>query len=110
MSGHGARQREPVLERVAGAGGRLRAVAEHPPAAVGAAPEIDRVEAQMRAARRRDADQRPQEFRIAGDQRGGQAALGHQPGGPVDVGEHGLEQLGALDEAGLEPLPFGRGR
>ena len=68
-------EREPVLERVAGAGRRLRAVAEHPPAAVGAAPDIDRVEAQMRAARRRDADQRPQEFRIAGDQRGRQAAV-----------------------------------
>ena len=73
--GNGARQREPVLDRIAGARRRLRAIAEHPPAAVGAAPDIDRVETQMRAAGRRDADQRPQEFRIAGDQGGGQAAV-----------------------------------
>ena len=36
--GHGARQREPVLQRVARARRRLRAVAEHPPAAVGERP------------------------------------------------------------------------
>jgi hypothetical protein len=67
--GDGARQREPVLDRIAGAGWRLRPVAEHPPAAVGAACDIDRIESQMRAAGRCDADQRAQEFRIAGDDR-----------------------------------------
>jgi len=65
--GDGARQREPVLDRIAGARWRLRAVAEHPPVAVGAARNIDRVEAQMSAAGRCDADQGAQEFRIAGD-------------------------------------------
>ena len=65
--GDGARQREPVLDRIAGARWRLRAVAEHPPVAVGAARNVDRVEAQMCAAGRCDADQGAQEFRIAGD-------------------------------------------
>ena len=54
----GARQRQAVLDRVAGAGGRLGAVAEHPPASVGAAPDIDGIKAQMRAAGRGDTDQR----------------------------------------------------
>ena len=36
--GHGAGKREPVLDRIAGARRRLRAVAEHPPAAVGPRP------------------------------------------------------------------------
>ena len=71
----GARQREPVFDGVAGARGRLRTIAEHPPAAVGAAADVDGVEAQVRAAGRRYADHRTQEFRIAGDQRGGQTAV-----------------------------------
>ena len=91
--GNGARQREPVLDGVAGARRRLRAIAEHPPAAVGAAADIDGIEAQMRAARRRDADQRPQEFRIAGDQRGRQAAVADERAGTVGVGQHGFEQV-----------------
>ena len=73
--GHRARQREPVLDRVTCARRRLRAIVEHPPSPVGATPDIHGVEPQVRAARRRDADQRPQEFRIAGDQGGRQAAI-----------------------------------
>src|SRR5580704_13471891 len=63
--GHGARQREAVLERIAGARGCLGAVAEHPPMATGRTPDIDGIKPQMRAACRRDPDQRPQELRIA---------------------------------------------
>ena len=80
--GHGAREREAVLQRVAGARRRLRAVAEHPPAPVGRAADVDGVEPQMRAAGRRDADQRPQEFRIAGDDRGRQPC----PRAPASAG------------------------
>ena len=61
----------------------------------------------MRAARRRDADERPQEFRIAGDDGGRQAPLAHELRGPVDVREDRFEQLGALDQPGLQLLPFG---
>ena len=46
--GKGARQDEPVLQGVAGAGRRLRAVGEHPPAAVRPTPEIGSVDAQHR--------------------------------------------------------------
>ena len=106
--GDGARQRQPVLDRVAGAGGRLGAVAEHPPASVGAAPDIDGIKAQMRAAGRRDADQRTQKFRIAGDQRGGQAAIAIEPRRAVSIGEDRFEKLGALDQPGFQILPFGR--
>ena len=42
----GLRDDEPVLERVAGAGRRLRAVAEHPPAAVRPAADVGGVEPQ----------------------------------------------------------------
>ena len=65
----------------------------------GDAADIDGIEAQMRAARRRGADQRPQEFRIAGDHRRRQPAVAHQIGAAVDVVEDRFEQLGALNDA-----------
>ncbi len=104
--GDGARQRQPVLDRVARARRRLRAIVEHPPASVGAAADIDGIEAQMRAARRLDADQRPQEFRIAGDQSGRQPAVARQRSRTVGIRQHGFEQFGALDKAGLQLPPF----
>ena len=73
--GDGARQRQPVLDRVARAGGRLCTIAEHPPFPVRPAPDFHGDEAQMRAARRCDAGQRAQEFRIAGDQRRRQTSV-----------------------------------
>ena len=73
--GEGARRGDAVLQREAGARGRLRAVAQHPPAAVRAAAELEGAEMQEVAARRLDADQRAQEFGVAGDQLGRQQAL-----------------------------------
>ena len=49
--GQRAAQHEAVLQRIAGAGRRLGAVGEHPPAAVRPAPEIGGVELQVAAAR-----------------------------------------------------------
>ena len=53
--GEQPRDREAVLERVAGAGRRLRARADHAPLAVGAAREIEGDEVQEDAGRRPDA-------------------------------------------------------
>src|SRR5260370_12015778 len=57
--GHDARQREAVLERIAGARGCLGAVAEHPPMATGRTPDIDGIKPQMPAAGRPDPDPPP---------------------------------------------------
>src|SRR5262249_54722638 len=73
--GHGARQRGGFSERIPGARGRLGAVAEPPPMAIGRPPDIYGINPQMRAACRRDPDQRPQEFRIARDDDRRQPAL-----------------------------------
>ena len=54
----GLRDDEPVLQRIARARGRLRAVAEHPPAPVRPAADIGGVEAQPAPAGRRDAAHR----------------------------------------------------
>ena len=108
--GDGARQREPVLDRVARARRRLRPIVEHPPPAVGAAPHVNGIEPQVRAARRRNADQRPQIFRIAGDQGGRQAALAGERCRAVAIRQHGFQQFGALGEPGLKLLPFRQAR
>ncbi len=104
--GNGARQGEPVFDRIAGAGRRLRPIVQHPPASVGTASDIDRIETQMRAARRFDADQWPQEFRIAGNQCCRQPAVTRERAGPIAIFQHRFEQFGALNKAGLQLPPF----
>ncbi len=95
-----AGQHQPVGQRIAGAGGRLGAIAEHPPPPVGTAAEIGGEEMQEFAARRRHAMQGMQKIGRARDGGGRQIAGGDQRAGAVDVGEDALHQLGAL----LDPL------
>ena len=51
---------------------------------------------------------RPKKFRVAGDDGGRQAPLAHEVGGSIDIGEDRFQQLGTLDQSGLELLPFRR--
>src|ERR1700722_4837833 len=62
----GLRKDEPGLQRTARTRGRLRAVAEHPPAPVRPAPDVGGVEAQPAPAGRRDAAQGGEEIRGSG--------------------------------------------
>ena len=71
-------------------------------------PDVDGIKAQMRTARGRHANERPQVFRIAGDDGGGHTTLTHEPRRAIGVCQHRLQQFGALDQSGLEPLPFRR--
>ena len=75
-----ARGGDAVLQREAGAGGGLGAVAEHPPAAVGAAADLEGDEVQVVAAAR--AACRPAAAATRGCRRSGSAAGGRRrPGG-----------------------------
>jgi len=74
--------------------------------AIGRAPDIDGIKPQMRAAGRRDPDQRPQELRVARNNDRRQSALAREIGRTIGIGEHRLEQFRALDESGLERLPL----
>ena len=104
--GHGARKGEPALKRIARPGRRLGAVAEHPPFSVGATSDIHRAESQIGSARRGDAGERAQEFRISSNECGGNPALPHKLRRAIGVREHGFEQSGPLHETRLEPGPF----
>ena len=90
---------DAVLQREAGAGGGLGAVAEHPPGAVGAAADLEGDEMEVVAAAGGDADQRAQPLAAAGDQAGGEVAVGDEAVRAVEVGDDGFEEVGALDEA-----------
>jgi hypothetical protein len=104
--GQRARQRDPVLQRVAHAGRGLRAVAEHPPAAVGSAAEVGGIDLQHPPAARHDTDDRAQEVRAAGNDGGRKRAVAHQLRLAVDVGQDRVQQRGALDEAGADGGPL----
>ena len=103
------RHRQPVLERIAGAGRRAQMVGEHAPCAVRAATQVDRHCLEVAAARRHETRERAQEERAAGDERGGHMPVGDQPGLAIEIGEHALHHFGALDDARGDAPPFGLG-
>ena len=105
--GEGARQHQPVFQRVACARRRLGAVAEHPPAPVGAAADIGGVKTEIAAARRFDAADRAQIFGAAGNGRRRDRALGNQTALAVEIAQHQFQQLRALHDAGGQLLPVG---
>jgi hypothetical protein len=109
-AGEGAADDQPVLQRIAGARGRLGAVAQHPPPPVGTAPEVGGVDVRPAAAGRGDAAHGADEVQAAGDGGGGQQALGHQTALAVDVGQHRLQHRGALGDAGGDLVPLGLGQ
>jgi hypothetical protein len=101
-----AADRDAVLQRIAGAGGCAEVIGEHAPLAGRPPTEIDRDEIEVPAAGRVEPDHRPQEERTAGDERGGDMAVGDQLARAVEVGDHRLHQRRALDHAALDPRPF----
>ncbi len=106
--GKDARDDLPVLERIARTGRRLRAIAEHPPAPVGRAREIDGVDVQPRAAGRAARRGRPQEVRMTERQLRRNDALREQLLRAVEIGEQRIEQLRPLRDARLDPPPLAR--
>ncbi len=94
-----------VGERVADAGRRLGVRVDHAPAAVGAARQIGREELDV-ATGRPEMLAWPQVGRIAEHQLMRNGAGRQQALRPVDIGEHRLEQPGALNQPALQLAPF----
>ncbi len=103
----GARQHQPVFKGIARARGRLRAVAEHPPAPVRTAADIGRIDVEVSATGRLDAAHRTQIFGTTCDRRGRDRALRDQPAIAVEVAQHQLQQLCPLDDTFAQLLPLG---
>ena len=103
------RDHGPVLERVAGAGGGLRAVADHRPAALLIASEIDGVAEQLLGTRQPDLIACAQKAVVAEHELGWQQAAAQQLPRTVEVLQDHAEQLRPLDHARLDRLPFAAG-
>ena len=97
---------QPIFQCVAASGRRLRPVAERPPGAVGSSADVDRIKAQPSSAGRRHAAHGGDVVDRAGDRRGRQRALGDQLTFAIDVGEHLLQQIGALSDAVRDAPPL----
>ena len=95
-----------VFECVAGARRRLRAVGHHPPAAIGRARQVDRVEMQRHVVVVTHAVARAQEARMAMDQRRRQQAFAQHRLLAIHVAQNLVEQRGALDHGRFDAAPF----
>ena len=103
----GRRQDLAVLQRVARARRCLCPVHEHRERAVGHASDVGGVQHQVASAARWDADAGSQVVPMADDRIDRQQAGTQQPLLPEDVGEHGLEDPGALHQCPPDRRPLG---
>ena len=104
--GKDAARGHAVFQRKTRPRGRLRPVAQHEPAAIRGAADLEGQHMQEIAAARGDADHRAQPLPRARDQLGGQMALADQPPGAVKIGHHRFQQIRALRQPGADRLPF----
>lgn len=97
---------EAIFERVAGAGGRLGAIGNDPPLAIGRAGEVDGVAVEPDLAGHIDAVAGPEKARVGEDEFRRQGAVLQQLLFAVDIAEDPVEQVGALRDAGFDLVPL----
>ena len=96
-----------ILERVARARRRLRAIGEQPPAAVGRARQVGGVDVQPGAVGGPQVVAGPEVVRMAERQLGRDVPFGEQALRAVEIRQQRIEQARALRDAGFDGLPFG---
>ena len=94
-----------IFQQVAQPGRRLAALPHHPPVAVWAVREVIGCDVQAHAAYRRHTVHGAQVARMPLHQRGGQQAALEQLLRPIHIGEHLLQQSGALQDPGFNLGP-----
>lgn len=104
--GEDARDDQPVFQRIACPGRRLRAVGDDPPAAVRRTRQIDGVIVQPDTTSRLDALTGPQVAVLTIDQRGRQQTFGEELLLAIEIGQHGIEQGGTLGDCRRYLGPF----
>jgi hypothetical protein len=107
--GEQARDDQPVLQQVAQARRRLRALRHHPPVAVRPARQVEGRDVQVGAAHRHHTVHGAQVARVATHQRRRQQAVLEQLARAVHVGHHPVKHAHALQHASLN-LPPALGR
>ena len=100
------RKDDAVFQDITGAGGRLGAVGKTPPAAIGTAGQIHRIEVEPGVLGGTDALTGELITGISQHDPGGQSALLEQPLGAVKICQHGIEQPGPLHQPLFQRDPF----
>ena len=106
--GKSLRHDDAVFQGIAGAGRSLGAVGDDPPLAVWRARQIDSEQVEVGGPGDRNVMAGAPESRIAEDQRGRKIPIQQQLLWTVKIGQDGVEQAGALDQARFEIAPFRR--
>ena len=101
-----ARDDQPVFDRIACTRGRLGAIGDRPPLAVGGTGQIDRIRKERHAAGQLGAACSALKSAVAQHQRGGNAAVGQQGLRPVNIGQQRVHQAGALRDTGFDLRPL----
>ena len=102
----GTRHHQPVFQRITGARRRLCAIRHHPPATVGGAHQISRINMQMYAAGHLHTVGGPQKPALTKDQRRRYETVLEQRLLAIQIAEHAVKQSRALHDARFERLPF----
>ena len=98
---------DPILERETDSSRGLRAVAQHPPAAIGRAHQISCIEVQPASPGRRQAMAFPQERRVGVQPFRRQDPFVQQPLRSMEITEYGVEQQRPLDDRRFQRGPLG---
>ncbi len=101
-----ARRDQPVFQRVARTGRRLRAIRQHPPSAVGRTRDVGRVGMKINFARYGNINAGAQKTFVAEDEFGRQKIVAQQLARPVEVGKNRVQQRRALLQCGFDSAPF----
>ena len=101
-----ARDGDAVFQQIAQARRRLRALAHHPPTAIGAVRQVKRGDVQPRAIDGLHTVHGTQKTGVSLHQGGGQQGAAQQVAGAIQVGHDGVEQARALQHAGLDVCPI----
>ena len=99
----------PVGQRVSRSRWCLRPVGVDHEAAVGAAADVAAVQEQLVSARHLDAAGGPEVTRVGEQQLSRQDTAGQRDARAIKVGQHGVEQPGALQQTGFQRVPIRRG-
>ncbi len=97
-----------VLQRIAAARRRLRAIGEHPPLAVGRTGKIDGQHVQIAVGGNTHAHQRAEKCGVGVEKCGRKVAVRHQDLRPVEILKEQIEQLGPLNDARFDEAPLVR--
>ncbi len=104
--GESLRHDDAVFQRIAGAGGGLGTVGDHPPLPVERARQVDGKQVEVSRPRNRNVMAGTPKSRVGEYQGGGQITVQEQLLRPIEIGKNDVQQARPLDEARFQVAPL----